>query len=334
MATSKPSSVITVSAVVVCNRDGQVLTVRKRGTEGYMLPGGKPEPNETPVETASREVAEELNFGVTAEQLNPLGTFEEAALNEPDHTVLAHVFLWTPAPGEDLERLAELQPAAEIAELRWVDPAQKNLTDQAPLNVNVVFPALAEGGAHEPRGASALLRSLAVFLGSSQGADPKFAEAARGFGALLAERGIRLVYGGGRAGLMGEVASAVLDAGGEVFGVIPDFLASKEVAFTEATQLEVVSTMHERKARMADQAQAFVALPGGPGTLEEFFEVWTWRYLNRHEKPVALLNVDGFWDPLLNMIDSMREKGFVNERYLEALIVAETGEELLDNLGF
>ncbi|MEX3609478.1 TIGR00730 family Rossman fold protein [Rothia sp. LK2588] len=334
MTSSNHSAVITVSAVVIRNHEGQVLTVRKRGTEGFMLPGGKPEPSETPLETVGREVAEELNFQLTAEQLNPLGTFEEPALNEPDHTVRAHVFLWTPAPGEDLDRLAELQPAAEIAELRWVDPAQENLADQAPLNVNAVFPALAEHGVHQPGVVSASQRSLAVFLGSSQGSDPKYAEAARSFGALLAERQIRLVYGGGRAGLMGEVASAALDAGGEVFGVIPDFLASKEVAFTEATQLEVVGTMHERKARMADQAQAFVALPGGPGTLEEFFEVWTWRYLNRHEKPVALLNVDGFWDPLLNMIESMREKGFVNERYLEALIVAETGEELLDKLGF
>jgi len=170
---------------------------------------------------------------------------------------------------------------------------------------------------------------LAIFTGSSPGHDPRYAEAAANFAADLAARSVGIVYGGGRVGLMGVVADHALAAGGEVIGVIPHSLQSAEVGHAGLTQLHVVETMHQRKQLMADLADGFVALPGGVGTLEEVFEAWTWLQLGIHAKPVAFLNIGGFWDHLLAGLDGMVDAGFVKEEFRSNLVVAGTAEELL-----
>lgn len=164
---------------------------------------------------------------------------------------------------------------------------------------------------------------LAVFTGSSFGRYQRYADAASGVGRHLAEQGIGVVYGGGHVGLMGAVADAAMQAGGEVIGVIPQGLADRELAHHGLTRLEVVETMHERKAMMADLSDGFVAMPGGAGTLEEFFEVWTWQQLGIHAKPVCLFDVDGFWQPMRVAIDAMVEEEFLAAATRDNLIVAD-----------
>lgn len=167
------------------------------------------------------------------------------------------------------------------------------------------------------------MRRLCIFCGSSLGGRGAFADAARAMGAELARRGIAVVYGGGRVGLMGVVADATLAAGGEVIGVIPRALATRELAHDALTDLRVVGTMHERKALMAELADAFVALPGGLGTFEEFCEILTWAQLGIHSKPCALLNVEGYYDPLLSLFDHAVAERFVRPEH-RALVLAES----------
>ena len=173
---------------------------------------------------------------------------------------------------------------------------------------------------------------LAVYCGSSHGFDPVHAETARALGTELAAAGVGLVYGGGNVGLMGTIADAVLEAGGEVIGVIPQALVDREVAHHGVTKLHVTSSMHERKALMADLSDGFVALPGGIGTMEELFEVWTWGQLGYHAKPCALLNVDGYYDGLIAFLDSMVTNGFLNDESRAMLIEVDEVTDLLDRL--
>jgi uncharacterized protein (TIGR00730 family) len=170
---------------------------------------------------------------------------------------------------------------------------------------------------------------VAVYTGSSPGLSPAYRAAAEAVGTHLAREGVGIVYGGGHVGLMGAVADAALDAGGDVAGVIPQALVDAELAHPRLTTLEVVPDMHARKLRMSELADAFVALPGGPGTLEELFESWTWLQLGFHAKPVAIYDVDGFWAPLLAMLDGMVGAGFVRAEFRDTLIVVRTPEELL-----
>lgn len=156
------------------------------------------------------------------------------------------------------------------------------------------------------------MKSICIYCGSNAGNKPAYAEHARALGARIATEGLQLVYGGGNVGLMGIVADAVLEHGGEVIGVIPEQLVQWEVAHTGVTRLEIVANMHERKARMFDLADAFVALPGGFGTLDEMFEMLTWRQLGLGRKPCAFLDVDGFYSPLIGMIDRMVEERFLH----------------------
>jgi uncharacterized protein (TIGR00730 family) len=169
---------------------------------------------------------------------------------------------------------------------------------------------------------------VAVFTGSSPG-PAAHAEAARKFGQRLAEAGIGIVYGGGKVGLMGVVADAALTAGGEVIGVIPQHMVDIEVGHHGLTRLEIVPGMHERKARMAEQADAFAVLPGGAGTMEELFEVWTWGQLGLHRKPVALIDVDGFYRPLLDQLQAMSQAGYIAGSYLHSLGLVGTADEFL-----
>jgi hypothetical protein len=176
------------------------------------------------------------------------------------------------------------------------------------------------------------LNSVCVFCGSNPGASPDYADAARRFGRILAERGLRLVYGGGHVGLMGVMADATLSAGGSVIGVIPEALAARELAHDDLTGLEVVPSMHERKARMSELSDGFVALPGGIGTLEELFEVWTWSQLGFQPKPCALLNVAGYYDHLLAFLDHMTAERFLSPAHRAMAIVDDDPERLLDRL--
>lgn len=173
------------------------------------------------------------------------------------------------------------------------------------------------------------MKSICVYCGASRGAADQYGAAARAAGAAIAGRGMRLVYGGGRVGLMGIVADACLDAGGAVTGIIPDFLAVREVAHQRVQDMRIVETMHERKQQMADLSDGFIAMPGGIGTMEELFEIWTWSQLGRHDKPVGLLNVGGYFDPLLAFLDRMAAEGFVEQRHRDMLAVSDEIEVLI-----
>jgi len=177
-----------------------------------------------------------------------------------------------------------------------------------------------------------LIRNVCVYCGSSAGNDPGFAEAAEAFGRTLAEEGIGLVYGGGGIGLMGKLAHATLDSGGYVTGIIPSFLVRKEHALTAAQEMLVVERMHERKQAMFERADAFVALPGGIGTLEELVEMMTWAQLDRHSKPVLIANISGFWRPLLALFAHMRNSGFIREGFELRYLVAEKVEDIVPML--
>ncbi|WP_417769416.1 TIGR00730 family Rossman fold protein [Stappia sp.] len=174
------------------------------------------------------------------------------------------------------------------------------------------------------------MKSICVFCGSSMGAKPAYRDAAVATGEAIARSGRRLVYGGARVGLMGAVADGALAAGGEVIGVLPVALQEKELAHTGLTELHVVKSMHERKAMMADLSGGFIALPGGAGTLEELFEVWTWGQLGYHRKPCGFLNVDGFYDGLLTFLDLQRDEAFVKPEMRDMVLVADAPAALID----
>ena len=173
------------------------------------------------------------------------------------------------------------------------------------------------------------IRSICVYCGSSPGTDPTFIATARAFGKIMAENQVGLVYGGGSHGLMGALAASVADHGGKVIGVIPEFLKAREIAFAGAHELIVTDTMHTRKQIMFDKADAFVALPGGIGTLEELVEQLTWSQLGRHKKPIALANINGFWDPLCELLEHMKKNGFIHSELSFELGVANRIEDLL-----
>jgi len=176
------------------------------------------------------------------------------------------------------------------------------------------------------------VKRLAVYCGSASGSQAMFADATRETAAAMVRSGVDLVYGGGRLGLMGIIADSVLAGGGRVYGVIPKALVNLEVAHTGVTELHTVETMHERKAKMTDLADAFLALPGGIGTLDELFEAWSWNALGYHAKPFCLLNVDGFWDGMITFIDHATKSGFLSARRREQLLVAQTPEQALELL--
>ena len=173
------------------------------------------------------------------------------------------------------------------------------------------------------------VRKLAVYCGSASGAQPVFADATRATARAMADAGVDLVYGGGRLGLMGIIADSVLGLGGKVYGVIPTALVDLEVAHTGVTELYTVANMHERKAMMTDLADGFLALPGGIGTLDELFEAWSWNALGYHAKPFCLLNVEGFWDGLIEFIEHAHQCGFLSASRRRQLLVANTPEDAL-----
>lgn len=176
------------------------------------------------------------------------------------------------------------------------------------------------------------LDQLAVYCGSAPGAHPAFAEAARETAEAMVKERVQLVYGGGRLGLMGLLADSMLELGGEVYGVIPQALVDIELAHPSITELYIVETMHERKAKMTELSDAFLVLPGGIGTLDEFFEAWSWNALGYHKKPFCLLNVEGYWDGLLQFIDHATKSGFISPPRRQQLLVATSPAQALELL--
>lgn len=173
------------------------------------------------------------------------------------------------------------------------------------------------------------MKRICVFCGSSPGGNPEYVEAARQLGDALVARNIGLVYGGARVGMMGQIAKTVFEQGGEVIGVIPDALAQKEVTFTDLSDLRIVNSMHERKALMAELADGFIALPGGLGTIEEFFEVLTWAQLGFHHKPCGLLNVAGYYDTLMAFIDHVIQEQFFKAEHRAIILIDNDPVKLL-----
>jgi uncharacterized protein (TIGR00730 family) len=191
------------------------------------------------------------------------------------------------------------------------------------------------GGSRRARSVAVVrseIRRVAVFCGSTSGADPEFARRSYEVGRELAERGIGVVYGAGGHGLMREVSQGALDAGGDVVGVIPRSMVDREWGRDDLTDLHVVDTMHERKAKMVELADAFLGLPGGLGTLEEIIEVWSWRPIGFNGDPVGLLDINGFWSPLLDALERLVQAGFVRREVMDDLVVAETLPDALERL--
>ncbi|RAK56525.1 TIGR00730 family Rossman fold protein [Phenylobacterium deserti] len=174
------------------------------------------------------------------------------------------------------------------------------------------------------------MNSICIYCGSAAGTDPAFLEEAVTAGTLIARQGLTLVYGGGRVGLMGAVADAALAAGGKVVGVMPEDLVNQEIGHTGLSELHVVSSMHERKWKMAELSDGFLCLPGGPGTFEEIFEQWTWALLGFHNKPCGFVNVNGYYEPLRAAIDNMVEKGFLAKPYGDMLIYENSTEAAIE----
>lgn len=176
------------------------------------------------------------------------------------------------------------------------------------------------------------MKSIAVFCGSSDGASTNYRENAIKFGKELAKHKITLIYGGASVGIMGAVADTVLNEGGRVIGVMPSFLEEREISHKNLTELIIVDTMHERKSKMADLADGFVALPGGPGTLEEYFEIFTWAQLGLHKKPCGILNINHYFDPLIELLNHMVEEEFLDEKYRSMSVVEAEPKQLLKKL--
>lgn len=177
------------------------------------------------------------------------------------------------------------------------------------------------------------MKRITVFCGSRVGLSEKYKEGAIALGKELVKRGITLVYGGGSVGLMGVIATTVMKEGGKAIGIIPQFLEEREVSHISLTELHIVNSMHERKAKMADLADAFIAMPGGPGTLEELVEIYTWAQLGLHQKPIGLLNINNYYDPLISFFDHMVEQHFLKENHRKIMSIVETDPaRLLDKL--
>ncbi|WJY69032.1 TIGR00730 family Rossman fold protein [Corynebacterium auris] len=304
-----------VAAAVLRDPAGAVLCVRRAPSPLFELPAEAIEPGETPLRAALRAAKRGTGLRLDPRELTPLGAFTARAPGHPGHAVRASVYEHT-GPAAD--------PAAPSstcgAELAWIHPARPGAHELAPL-ARAVFPALV------PR----RLRAVAVYAGANPGTNPENLELASRFGAALARRGVTLVYGGSRLGVMGRVALSAMEAGGESIGVLTRHLASYELRFEGLTRLELVDTMARRKERMSELSDAVVALPGGTGTLDELFAEWAGQQLGLHRTPIGLLGAR-FWAPFVALVDHMVAEGFIRREDRESLVLADDPDELLDAL--
>ncbi|WKD60421.1 LOG family protein YvdD [Corynebacterium ciconiae DSM 44920] len=309
-----------ISAVIIRDPRRRVLTLAPSDSGDYTLPLQPQHSGESAEQAALRALSEQLGISLEAEQLTRCGVFTAEPEHSTDPTapqqVSTTLFLCT----EPVEAAAEQADRERDVAVRWVDPYAPG-EHVAPLLKQTVLPYLSEQPVH----------SVAVFTGASTGKDGRHLLAARELGAALAATGTRLVYGGGAVGLMGAVASAALDAGGAVTGVMPKKLVDGEIAHPGLSQLDVVDSMHARKQRMSELADAFICLPGGTGTLDEFYDVWTGQQLGYHAKPIAFLGSD-YWAPTMQALKIMVDEGFVRAEDYEALIVTDSPDDLLHQL--
>lgn len=358
--------IIRVSAAIIRNHDGQFLLVRKKGTTAFMFPGGKPEPGETPDQTLIRELDEELNLRVGTEDLTFVGTFRTNAANEANTQLLADVFTlddslrWgnsadgsndgddTDVGNNDNNDAHDVTTYAEIDAAHWFTSEDIKIEREpiAPLTREVVPQLYGRG--------------FLLFTGSALGNNPVYREAVESLVHSIGAHNDRIVYGGGRAGLMGVVGDTAAEDGTLCIGVIPYLLAGVdgpngfnqggrsyvipradgtvptpsrgEIAHDRLTRLELVPTMSARKTRMGELADIVVGLPGGAGTVDELFDAWTQQQLGYTQHAVALLNVNGYWDPLISAIKHMVAEGFLSSAYLESLIIADTPRELYEKV--
>lgn len=292
-----------------------MLCVRKKGSRYFMQPGGKPEAGETSQQTVIREVREELGVELLEENLRFLGVHSAQAANEDGFTVQSTLF--SHPYTEACARITGGQ--AEIAEVSWfsLDDATPHSEVLAPLLRDRILPAIGRR-----------INTVAVFTGARPGVSEEYVRMARDFGRQLAEQGLTLVYGGGKVGLMGAVADAALEAGGHVVGVIPQHLVDGEIAHPGLTELHVVDNMLQRKQMMTQLSDAFVALPGGTGTLDEVLDAWTGQQLGTHQKPIAFCG-SAFWQPLVESLGSMAAEGFIRQADIDSLIVSDGAKETL-----
>ncbi|WP_296105870.1 LOG family protein [uncultured Corynebacterium sp.] len=354
---------IRVSAAIIRNRDGQFLLVRKKDTTAFMFPGGKPEPGETPDHTLIRELDEELNLRVGTEDLTFVGTFRTNAANEANTQLLADVFtLKNPLncsnsaddgndgdnPDVGNKDSHDVTPHAEIDVARWFtsEDIKTEREPIAPLTREVVPQLYGRG--------------FLLFTGSAMGNNPVYREAVESLVHSIGVHNDHIVYGGGRAGLMGVVGDTAAEDGTLCIGVIPYLLAGVdgphgfnqggrsyivprddgtvpmpsrgEIAHGRLTRLELVPTMSTRKMRMGELADIVVGLPGGAGTVDELFDAWTQQQLGYTHHAVALLNVNGYWDPLISAINHMVAEGFLSSTYRESLIIADTPCDLYEKV--
>lgn len=176
------------------------------------------------------------------------------------------------------------------------------------------------------------MKSICVYCASSLGKHPIYAEVAEELGETLASYGIKTIYGGAKVGIMGKLADGVISAKGEIVGIIPEFLKTKEIAHDELTELITVENMHERKALMQEMSEGFITLPGGFGTMEELFEILTWGQIGLHKKPIGILNINGYYDSLIQLVDKMVEEGLLNEKHREIILVSDSVEDLISQM--
>lgn len=361
----QPIPIIRVSAAIIRNRDGQFLLVRKKGTSAFMFPGGKPELGETPDQTLIRELDEELDLHVTTEDLTFVGTFRTNAANEANTQLLADVFTlknplsWNNSADDghvdnagvsnsDNNDVYDVTPHAELDEACWLtsEDIKTERESIAPLTREVVPQLYGRG--------------FLLFTGSALGNSPAYREAVESLVRSIGAHNDHIVYGGGRAGLMGVVGDTAAEDGTLCIGVIPYLLAGVdgpngfnqgghsyvipradgtmptpargEIAHDRLTRLELVPTMSARKTRMGELADIVVGLPGGAGTVDELFDAWTQQQLGYTQHAVALLNVNGYWDPLISTIKHMVAEGFLSSAYLESLIIADNPSELYEKV--
>ncbi len=303
------------SALILRDMTGRVLLVRYRGRDKFTLPHATVLTGESPERAVMRMAGTDLGIALTDLSLVEVGVFDSPLDDGREGPSEIHLFT------HPSTRLGIT--SIDFDELAWMDV--EDIEKDEALD-SAIFELL------EKDLQASSIDWITVYTGAASGEDSAFEEAVEEFARTVVRKDIGVVFGAGAVGLMGVLADTVVSCGGRIIGISPRILVKNEVPHDGLTRLEVVTDMSERKLRMGALGKAFVALPGGAGTLEEFFEVWTWQQLGIHQKPVALLNTKGYWDHLLSLIDHMIANGFLSSAYREHLIVDDDPEALLAKL--
>ncbi|MDO5748007.1 MAG: TIGR00730 family Rossman fold protein [Actinomycetaceae bacterium] len=305
------AQMIRVKSVLVFDGDRRILTVRKRGSQYYQLPGGKPEKEESACQTVVREVVEELGVTIDPDDLDYLGAFLGAAVNEAGCPVESEVFVMR------VDGDFSVYPHAEIEEVRWWNVEEALECAQISAQIRTQFlPKLAGK------------KRYSFFLGASPGSVTELPDQVYQLGNRLARDGHALIYGGGKTGLMGRISDGFYNCGGRVTGVTIRKLVEREIANPDVSVLVVAESMAQRKRMLMRYAEVIVVLPGGIGTLDEFYEAWALKYLGCIDAELVLVNVNGFWDTLLKLIDVQMQCGFISRKKREMVRIVDDIDDL------